>query len=567
MLRYIREGMTYVGLLLLGVWAMWSLFTPDLFTGHDVEAHITRIIEFHTAVQDGQIPPRWGSGFFGGIGSPVLILNYQLPYIVSEILVQLHVSYIDSFKATLALGFLLSIGAAYWSFRSIFGWKGGILATFLYCWAPYRFVDIYVRAAYGEAFSFIFPPIILYGIHKKKMLPLILGFAGLTLSHPVASALFTLFFTVYACVAYVIQKDWASVRLFFAAFGIGVLISAYNVLPTLLETRYTKYSPEISSPLDHFPTFSQLIRSKWGYGISTPDDKDEMSFRIGYAQLSLAILACIVLTVKLSTTQKKNTLIQPLVVLFSFILVFFLMQDVSKPLWVAFKMNYILDFPWRMLMIVVFFTAYLGGWLVSIAKIPYDTVLLIVFALFSLRSNINHMRINAIWPFSIDHYLEFRGTGDAYGEFASARRLTTRGSSFPQRVEVFHQQSKAIMLKSTSDTVEAIIETEKPAEVRFNIMYFPGWRFWINRKEHNVPEDCDITSLVPGTNEIDETGLVLCPIPAGKSHVRAHLTLTAPQFTGILLSLAGIGLTVWIPFQSFFPRTMKRKQSSRSSKK
>ncbi|MBI5151888.1 MAG: hypothetical protein HZA34_05020, partial [Candidatus Pacebacteria bacterium] len=447
MLRYVRESIVCVGLFLLGVWAMWSLFTPNLFTGHDIEAHITRIIEFHTAVQDGQIPPRWGSRFFGGIGSPVLILNYQLPYIVSEILVQLHVSYIDSFKATFALGFLLSIGTAYWSFRSIFGLKGGVLATFLYCWAPYRFVDIYVRAAYGEAFSFIFPPIILYGIHKKKMLPLILGFAGLTLSHPVASALFTAFFTVYACVTYFIQKDWVSLRLFFSAFCIGILISAYNVLPTLLETRYTKYSPETSSPLDHFPTFSQLIRSKWGYGISTPDNKDTMSFRIGYAQLSIAILACIVLTVKLATTKKKGKVIQPLFVVFSLVIVLFLMLDISKPMWIAFKMNYILDFPWRMLMIIVLFTAYLGGWLVSVAKIPYDTVLLIVFTLLSLRSNINHMKINAIWPLGIDHYLEFRGTGDAYGEYASARRLTTRGSTFSQRVEVFHQQSKAIILK------------------------------------------------------------------------------------------------------------------------
>ncbi|MBI5151758.1 MAG: hypothetical protein HZA34_04280, partial [Candidatus Pacebacteria bacterium] len=160
-----------------------------------------------------------------------------------------------------------------------------------------------------------------------------------------------------------------------------------------------------------------------------------------------------------------------------------------------------------------------------------------------------------------------RGTGDAYGEYASARRLTTRGSTFAQRVEVFHQQSKAIILKSTSDTVEAIVETEKPAEVRFNIMYFPGWRFWVNGKEHTVPKDCDITSLVPGTNEVDETGLVLCPISAGKSQVRAHLTLTTPQLTGILLSLAGIGLTIWIVFRSFFPHTMKHKQSFRSSRK
>jgi len=49
---------------------------------------ISRMIAYHQNFTDGQFPPVWAKEVLGGIGSPVLMLNYQLPYYFSEIFVR-----------------------------------------------------------------------------------------------------------------------------------------------------------------------------------------------------------------------------------------------------------------------------------------------------------------------------------------------------------------------------------------------------------------------------------------------------------------------------------------------
>ncbi|MEK7500472.1 MAG: hypothetical protein AAB649_07805, partial [Patescibacteria group bacterium] len=134
----------YFFILFFSIFAMKSLATPGLFTSHDSGAHVTRLIEFHQALNDGQFPPRWGADFFQGIGSPVMMLKYQLPYFVADGFFRLGFSYFDAFKLTLAISYILANLFAYHAFSNIFGWKSGVLGAMLYAWVSYRFVDIYV---------------------------------------------------------------------------------------------------------------------------------------------------------------------------------------------------------------------------------------------------------------------------------------------------------------------------------------------------------------------------------------------------------------------------------------
>ena len=95
-------------IILISCIAMVSLATPGLFTSHDGETHIGRLIQFHQALNDGQFPPRWAPDFFGGIGSPVLMLNYHLPYIATDLFIRVGLSFIDAFKISLALSYIVS---------------------------------------------------------------------------------------------------------------------------------------------------------------------------------------------------------------------------------------------------------------------------------------------------------------------------------------------------------------------------------------------------------------------------------------------------------------------------
>mgnify|MGYP001595484526 CR=1 FL=1 len=115
---------------------MWDLTTPGLHKTHDSISHIVRILSFQKALDDGQIIPRWAPYLFEGIGSPVLILNYLLPYFFSSAIHGIGFSFIDSYKITLALSFKISGITAYFYFKCIWlrSWVGqNIIPSIIDC--------------------------------------------------------------------------------------------------------------------------------------------------------------------------------------------------------------------------------------------------------------------------------------------------------------------------------------------------------------------------------------------------------------------------------------------------
>ena len=219
------------------------------------------MINFHTALQDGQFPPMWAKDLLGGIGSPVMMLNYQLPYFISEGFVRTGISYFDSYKLTLAMSLILSAVLMYIALLTKFGPLASWVGALIYTLTPYRFVDIYVRGALGESLTFIFPPLLIWGFTRSSLPILVIGWAGLFLTHPLASAAFSGFFLGYTL--WVGKKEDVAKRLklFFTSFGIALLIAAFNLLPTLALTKYTYYSPALSQTLLMFPTLTQLFHS------------------------------------------------------------------------------------------------------------------------------------------------------------------------------------------------------------------------------------------------------------------------------------------------------------------
>src|SRR3989344_2066844 len=70
-----------------------------LYPSHDGLTHIQRIEEFHANIIRGQIPPRITYYLNEGIGYPMFVANYQLPYYMSEIFMLITNNPVFSFKA------------------------------------------------------------------------------------------------------------------------------------------------------------------------------------------------------------------------------------------------------------------------------------------------------------------------------------------------------------------------------------------------------------------------------------------------------------------------------------
>lgn len=555
--KYILDILAVLFIFGLGIFFMSDLSKPGLFTSHDSPAHMTRMLAYDEGIKDGQFPVLWAGRVLWGVGSPVLMLNYQLPYYIIQGFHTVGLSLTDSYKLVLAISFVGSGIAMYLVLRSRYTIMSSLIGATLYMIAPYRLVDVYVRGALGECVAFLFPPLLLLSFWKRSYLLAIASFAGLFLSHPVGSAFFSGYFFFYGVIHDIKEKKINLVKFFGLSFLFALAIASFNLVPTLALTKYTQYSPESSGTLSQFPTFTQLIYSPWGYGHSTDSPIDQMSFQIGVIHWAVLIMAIPFLMYKKNASKNWEIIYN----LSLSIVAIFLMLDISSWFYVIFKLTKIIDFPWRILMFLVFTTALIGTELIAKIKIRKFAYILAIFIIGSLiYTNRNNRHINLIWPWQEQDFWGW--TADAYGEYAAIYRETRGGSAFEYRAELIEGKGDVKVVENRSNYLMTNVESEKDMVIRINIMYFPGWVVKID----GISQKIDATRAIGKTNypcyvtrrtltHVDDSGLIACKIPSGEHVVEAKYEPLPVQKWSNLITLAGIGVYLWILYRSFYPRS------------
>lgn len=513
---------------------MRDLAKPGLPMMHDSNPHISRMIAFHTALQDGQFPPMWAKEVLGGIGSPVMMLNYQLPYFMTEGMVRLGASYFASYKLVLGLSFVVSGILMYLALAGTYGrwaaWTGAVIYTL----APYRFVDIFVRGALGESIAFMFPPLLIYGFAQSSYPILILGWAGLFLTHPVAAATCSAFFLGYTLLFGSQRSLSAKLKDFFGSYLVALAIAMFNLLPTLTLTKYTYYDPSLSDTLLMFPTLGQLLHSPWGYGVSLPGTNDGMSFEIGVVGWAALLLGT---GWALWQRNKKLGYLSG-----ATWLTILLMLPISLPLYRLF-LGQMIDFPWRLMMCLVFVTAWMGAMLISkLNNKLMQKLLTFLTTLCLLTLALPMAHTNKYW--GVDKGVAFfaRETGDSYGEYAPRTRATRDSAPFGKRAEFVDGSGEVVTLVEQSNRQQFLIKAETDGLIWINTTYFPGWV---------MPVNCFVTERT--LTQIDDSGLMACPVKKGESTLTIDYVAPAVQRVGNLITLLGIGAYLWILFRSFYP--------------
>ncbi|MFH1244043.1 MAG: hypothetical protein V1487_00505 [bacterium] len=510
---------------------------------HDSNPHISRAIGYHTALLDGQFPPMWAKEVLGGIGSPVMMLNYQLPYMLGEIWHRLGLSYFDSYKFSLGLSYVLSGVLMYLALRKRFGMSAAWIGSLIYTLAPYHLVDIYVRGALGESLAFVFPPLLIWGFTRSFLPLLTVGWAGLFLTHPLASAAFSVFFLGYCLWVGDKAKRIERLTLFGVSFGLGLLLSAFNLIPTLALTQYTYYSPELSDTLLMFPTLNQLIRSPWGYGVSLPGGGDGMSFELGGVQWGALLAGAWV-----ALRQKKSELRY---LVGTSLLVLFFILPISLPVYKVLHLSTIIDFPWRLLMCLVFATAWIGAKIISNLKWQISNVVVCVITVILVLQSLPIAHTDKYWDKGEEF---FAGeTGDSYGEYAPRTRATRDSAPFGKRAEFIGGHGSIEQLSDRSNYKKFKIVSEGEGVVRINTAFFPGWV---------IPENCFVTKR--RLSHIDDSGLIGCRVKKGEQVLEIKFEAPIVQKVGNLITLVGIGVYLWILSVSFYLHITNVKRLSKT---
>lgn len=175
----------------ISIFACQPYLNNMLIYTHDLGYHLNRIIEISKNLNIKVFPSFIHSGLLKNLGYANSIFYPEIFLYIPAILMSvldLHV--LTVYKIFLIIITFFTFITTYISSKGIFKKKEiAWLTSLLYVFSLYRLTDIYVRGALGEILSFIFVPLIFYGLYEiifgenKKWWIISIGLFGVANSH------------------------------------------------------------------------------------------------------------------------------------------------------------------------------------------------------------------------------------------------------------------------------------------------------------------------------------------------------------------------------------------------
>lgn len=546
-------------LVILSLPALKSLSQAGFYTSHDGETHTARIAQYYGAFADGQFPPRFAPSLYNGLGSPIFVYIYPLPYLLGSVLHAAGFSFVDSFKILMAASFILSGVFSYLWFKEVLkSEKAAFLGALFYIWGPYRFLLIYVRGSLSEALAYTFLPLVLFCVTKLVTCKNLLWISSTAVAtsllllsqNLVALISFPIIIVYSALIAWQVKSLRAIVYSTLALIW-GFLISSFVYLPTIFERKFTRFDEIITVAFqDHFVTLKQLIRSPWGYGFDLPGTvNDQMSFQIGLAHIIVFLISTILVIHQLARKKAKSeTNIGIFFIVVLMLSTFLMLQSkITSYVWQHVKLLHTIDIPWRFLGLVSVSLSFLAAYATKYIK-PGLFFLFLTAAV--LAANRNHLRINQSVERNDSFFASYTETATQYNEFTPKWRQTTRvpiGFDPNIKVQTVSGQVGITSLRYSSREIDFIADvTSEKAQVRINKFYFPGLTVTDNSRELTIGNDLIITEA--GTlrldKEQDSSGLILLNLEKGTHQITANFGETDLRLFANFLSLTALILAL-----------------------
>ncbi len=548
-MKQILRILPFTLVILLSYWAIQPLLVSGFFPIHD-DTQVGRVYEMRKALLDGMFPVRWSTDLGYGYGYPIFNFYAPFAYYVGGIINLLGVDSLLATKLMIAIAILFSGVTMYLLAKEFWGRIGGIVSALCYIYVPYHALDVYVRGDVTETYAYAFIPLIFYGfwkLYKEKKWRYILvssiSFAALIISHNLTAFMVTPYIIAFLVFLLVIsQKDERKTISFnfIIPVIIAFMLSAFYWLPVFTEIHYTNVLSQLGGGFDfhkHFVCLNQLWDSPWGYGGSAPGCIDGLSFKIGKPYLIFSVLALIVsLFIKKIEKQKLYVLYFALLAL---IISTFLTLQISQGIWEIVPFMNFLQFPWRFLLMIGFFTSFNIGSLCTfivifisqkqkkILELIAAGILIVLIILFDTK---------LFKPQFITHKTSSDYTNSIYLKWntsAMTNEYMPKGFTIPQNKNeipasaFFIEKGTGTINPLTQKTqeVSARVTTQQDSALHINIAYFPSWHVFLDTQEQKI-------TILPNGFRIT--------VPQGIHRVDVKFVQTPFERIGNLLTFAGI---------------------------
>lgn len=286
------------------------MMMPYVYQGDDLYFHLLRIEGIAEAWRTGQFPARIQPEWMNGYGYSVSVFYGDGVLWIAGVLCLIGFPLQMAYKMYLFLVSLMTFGLTYFAlYRIVKEHKISVVGAVLYTLAPYRMMNIYIRAAVGEYTALAFLPLILAGAYEILMkdreerryswLVLAAGMTGIIQSHILTCEIvvFTLGITCLIC----FRRTFERSRFFdFVKAVVGTVLVNMGFLIPLLDYMRDDLYVKSESFWDYIQTngtfFSQLCAIfPHGYGFEKSigdglSPEPEKTFSLGAAFLLCLLL-------------------------------------------------------------------------------------------------------------------------------------------------------------------------------------------------------------------------------------------------------------------------------------
>ena len=533
------------------------LLRGGFWVSRDGLHHLHRVAALTRYLMQGVLYPRWIGEFAFGYGVPAFNFYSPLSYYLTQIFAPLGALW--ALKLTMLAGWAVSAILLYRFAAQHVGSIPALAAALVYAYAPYRFVDVYPRAAFAEHMAFLWLPLILWAYDglwtNQRKVWQVLGWAGLVLTHSFTALMFAPFFALYVAWTARWRRQWRPLLWAALSLGLAVGLTAFFWLPLLLEARYANLgaagiSQGYGNHLVRLPDLLGQVMYDYSTGAGRPD------YHFAFGIIPAAILLLSLLTLRRSA--RRFLAVFGIVTCLGSL---FLVSRLSGPLWGwSAPVLASLQFPWRFLGVSTFGLALATTALVQ--ALPSTRRRLLVtgaVGLALLISSVLHLpfqvmpmasrdvRPEELWDFD-------RETGQAGttwgGEFlpldvTEQRWMLGRPPEIPQDGPSVSSVTVSAG-RRVGDGFILDVDSEESWTFRLHAFYFPGWQVRLDGQE--VP-----------TYASTELGLVSAPIPAGQHILQVAFEATTVRHIGLwitVLSLIILPFVVWCPLRDARRRLM-----------
>lgn len=535
--------MTATALLLLPFWLRGGS------QGHDLFHHLLSGHFFAVQLWQGEIYPRWLMEMNGAFGSPAFFFYPPLPYYVSALFagpepLAHHAMIPLLWSNTLALG--LSGLFAYLWLRPFATPGRALAASLLYMALPYHLaIDIYARFALAESWAFVWAPLALLAQDRLcrrapfALLLLALAVALLTLSHLPSTLLILGLLTVRSLL--LAWRSKITLHLWPTLLGQlwGLAMASLLLLPALLDQGGISMDQMRIGMFEFHRNFLDRL----------PETSSDWRFRGHLAWLTL--LTLVLLLVAWAAAREPR---HPELLIWGTLgtLSFLMMLPLSEPLWHLLPPLQLVQFPWRLNLLLVIATVAVVALGVPAYR-PWQWLWWTVLALTLLSQAVyvhESPLTQAPQKSALDGEFDSKRSAREYrpkqvpkGMFAPT--LLAWKDEFQPAVTTEQQGISWQILSWQPRQIVLTVDAPAPAKLILHQFDYPGWQ-------------AKLDDTLPLTISSTRNGLIQVWVPAGRHQVTFTLTARWPERLGYGLSL--IAWLIWSLLLASQIRTLRRQR-------